>query len=66
MLGAIEIDLARKIDIHLKAADYYVAVGWAQMVEGRSATAALKQAEVALKKAEAVLVDEVKPVGHVI
>ncbi len=60
--GALEIDVARKVDHHLKIADYYVAAGWVQMIEGKDAHEALELGKKAFAAAMDTIVAEVSPV----
>ena len=62
MMEALTIDVVRKADQHLKVADYYVAVGWVQMIEGRDAHEALELGKKAFAAAMDTIVAEVSPV----
>lgn len=60
--GLIDIETAHKVDHHLKIADYYCAVGWVHMIEGKDPQAALDLGLKALEDAQSTIVKEVSPV----
>jgi hypothetical protein len=64
-MGSLDIAVAKKVDHHLKIADYYVAAGWVHMIEGKNPLEALGLATKAFEAAQDTIVKEVAPVKGV-